>query len=333
MFESIFRKSKRYFDIFIVVAIVAAGYFIFRNFNSANITMIKDRLNVLYLISSFGGILIGILLRSWRWILLLRPIEKDLSFLNIVEIYASSQVVNYASPGKFGVPAKAVLLKKMESVSITRATPSLLSELFLDNVTMFFMLIGAAFWGGHISVVIDLFNRYVFGNLIALLIFVAGGVLLCGTLFIVLRRKIQNGLFITNLISAISDSIQQRKYFTLAFFQTLLILFLSFFCDWLIFRALGLNISYSFVVMVFSFSTIAGFLSPLPGGIGVREVSNVYLFKIFYNIGELALIVTILRRASDYLMCIILFGYAKVVKYLGKTFFNTSDFSVRNSDG
>ncbi|RKY92764.1 hypothetical protein DRQ15_01360, partial [candidate division KSB1 bacterium] len=240
------------------------------------------------------------------------PVNKKLSLLNIVEIYASSQLVNYASPGKLGVPAKAFLLKKIESVALTRSVPSLLSELFLDNIIMLSMLIGAAVLGGYLSVVVNMSKRYLFGNLTAVLILLVSSVLLGEILFLTFKNR--NIPFLENFLSAVRISFQQRKYFTIASILTLAILLLSYFCDWLLLRSLGLIVSYSFVIMAFAFSTIVGFLSPLPGGVGVREVSNAYLFKIFYNAGEFAFFATFLRRVLDYLMVIILFLCVKVVR-------------------
>ena len=110
----------------------------------------------------------------------------------------------------------------------------------------------------------------------------------------------------------------------LAAFVTLILITLSFLCDWFMLKAVGVKMSFTFVVMAFSFSTIAGFLSPLPGGLGVREISNAYLFKMFYNLGEIALIVTVLRRALDFLLSILLYGYAKIVKLLRNVSLNHS---------
>jgi len=305
-------KYKKILDVFIIIAILVSGYFIFRNFDAEKITEIKERLNPLYLVAVFFGVLIVVLLRSLRWKLLLKPIKKETSFLNLVEIYASSQMVNYASPGKFGVPVKAFLLKKTESIEISRSTPSLFSEMFLDNFIMFLMLIVAAITGGYIGIVMNLFRQYMVGSMITVL-----SILLVGTLLIFLfRRRLKKIGIFQNIWIAVKDSYQQRSYFFMAMFLTILLLILSFLCDWLTLRALGIKLSYTFVVMTFSFSTIAGFLSPLPGGIGVREISNAYLFKVFYNLGEIALLVTVLRRSLDYLLSVLLYGYAKLAKYL-----------------
>lgn len=312
------NKFKKYFDILVVLAMITGGYFIFRSFDFQTIAVIKDRLNVWYLAGVFGGIFIIMLLRVYRWLLLLKPIKKNLSFLSAVEILVSSQVVNYASPGKLGVPARALLLKEKESVAIAHSTPSLLSELFLDNFIMLLMLIVTAFAGGYITFIYDLVKRYLVGYLLAAGIFLLVFAVLVTILFFVIKNKKRKIPFIENLLVAVRVSFRDLKCFTAAAVLSVAILFFSYFCDWLIFRALGLDVPYSFIIMAIAFSTIAGFLSPLPGGVGVREISNAYIFRLFYNMGEFALIVTILRRGLDYLMSIILYAGAKALNHRKK---------------
>ncbi|RKY77775.1 hypothetical protein DRQ00_06355, partial [candidate division KSB1 bacterium] len=73
-----------------VLAVLVAGYFIVRNFNRENIISIKERLNYFYFIGVFSGIFVIALLRAVRWLVLLKPIKQNISFLNIIEIYSGS---------------------------------------------------------------------------------------------------------------------------------------------------------------------------------------------------------------------------------------------------
>jgi len=298
---------RKVLNVCFVLAVLVAGYFIVRNFNRENIISIKERLNYFYFIGVFSGIFVIALLRVVRWLVLLKPIKQNISFLNIIEIYSGSQVLNYAAPGKWAVPARAFFLKKLESVAITRSIPSLVSELFLDISGMFGLLLSIAIAGGYFHQIIGMFQQRLLGTLIGFSILIGLGAMI----FYFLKGK---NRLLDNLFSAVKTSFKQRKYFFIAFSLTFVILLLSFLCDLLILRALGLIVPYHFVIMAFSFSAIMGFLSPLPGGIGVNELSNTYLFKIFYNAGEFAFFATFLRRVLDYLMVIILFLCVKVVR-------------------
>lgn len=297
---------RKVLNVCFVLAVLVAGYFIVRNFNRENIISIKERLNYFYFVEVFCGILIIVLLRVTRWLVLLRPIKRGISFSNILEIYSGAQILNYAAPGKWAVPARAFFLKKLESVAITRSIPSLLSELFLDISGMFGLLSIMAVSGGYFSQIAGLLKNKLLSGVFGFFILFALG----GIVFYFLKGK---NRFLDNLLSAVQASFKQPRYFLGAFALTGLILPLSFLCDMLILRGLGLIAPYRFVVMSFSFSAIMGFLSPLPGGIGVNEISNAYLFRIFYEAGELALIATFLRRVLDYLMLIIIFVAVKVI--------------------
>lgn len=299
-------KFRKILNICFILAVLAAGYFIVRNFNHENIISIREQLNYFYLIVAFSGISITVLLRGVRWFLLLKPIKQDISLFNIIEIYSGSQVLNYAAPGKWAVPARAFFLKKLESIAITQSIPSLLSELFLDILGMFGFLLSIAVIGGYFRQLLGIFQQRLLNILIGFFILVS----ISGVVFYFLKGK---NRLLDNLFSAINVSFKQRKYFLMACGLTIVILLISFLCDLLTLRALGLAVPYHFVIMAFSFSTIMGFLSPLPGGIGVNEISNAYMFKIFYNAGELALIGTFIRRSLGYLVIITFFGCMKAV--------------------
>jgi hypothetical protein len=52
----------------------------------------------------------------------------------------------------------------------------------------------------------------------------------------------------------------------------------------------------------------------LPGGLGVREISGAYLFKVFYNLGEIAVIMVLLSRLFSLVSLVILYGFDWVVQ-------------------
>ncbi|MDZ7261135.1 MAG: flippase-like domain-containing protein [candidate division KSB1 bacterium] len=296
-----------------VIAVLVAGYFIVRNFDQENIMNIKNQINYFYFIWGLMVIFIVTLLRIVRWLVLLKPIKPNISFLNIMEIYSSSQVFNYVAPGKWAIPARAFFLKQLEAISITQSIPSLMSELFLDISGMFGLLMIIAIMEGYFYQIIILFQKQALG--ISMVFFSL--CILSAVGFFFFKKK---GHLWDSLFSAIKVSFKQRKYFFMALILTCGILLLSFFGDMLVLRALGLTVPYHFIVMAFSFSTIMGLLSPLPAGIGVNELSNAYFFKLFYNTGELALIGTFLRRVLDYLILILLFASTKLLQRRKLTF-------------
>lgn len=102
------------------------------------------------------------------------------------------------------------------------------------------------------------------------------------------------------LIDALKLTLQHKTVFALAFALSLANLLFSFWGDYLLFRALHQDIPYSFIAFSSAFSTIAGIFSPMPGGLGVWELSRAYLFKTYYNIGEIAVVMTLIRRLLTY---------------------------------
>ena len=72
------------------------------------------------------------------------------------------------------------------------------------------------------------------------------------------------------------------------------------------------------MIFVGAFTNIVVLLAPLPGGLGVREISGAYLFKLFYNLGEIAVNMVLLSRLFSLVALVILFGFDWLARMLKK---------------
>ena len=241
---------------------------------------------------------------GFRFFLLLQTAKKDISYHNVMMATISAIAINSSGPGKLGVPAKALLLKKLEGLPVSRAIPSLALELFFDISGLAILLVISGLILDMHSVVWQSFkNIFILQNVLivaGLALAVLGGVY-------VLRSKLAKNDFIRNLGSAIKNAVLQKEVFAFGAALTLANLVLSFWGDQLLFKAMGQDIPYTFIVFSSSFTTIAGILSPMPGGFGVWELSRAFLFKTYFNIADLAVIMTLLRRFLTYIALAILY--------------------------
>jgi uncharacterized protein (TIRG00374 family) len=88
---------------------------------------------------------------------------------------------------------------------------------------------------------------------------------------------------------------------------TLIYLVTWFISDYILVKSLGYDIPLIFLIFVGAFTNIVVILAPLPGGLGVREISGVYLFKFFFNLGEVALVMILLSRLFTFITLFILY--------------------------
>ncbi|MBN2091986.1 flippase-like domain-containing protein, partial [candidate division KSB1 bacterium] len=87
--------------------------------------------------------------RSWRWYFLLLPIKSPLPWKNILRITINALAANYSTPGKMGIPAKAVLLKQSEDIDVGKSLPSILGELFIEHSSEVSLALVCILIGGH----------------------------------------------------------------------------------------------------------------------------------------------------------------------------------------
>jgi uncharacterized membrane protein YbhN (UPF0104 family) len=245
---------------------------------------------------------------SWRWYFLLQATKKNISFKNVTIATISGIAINASGPGKLGIPAKAILIKKMEGVEVNESLPSLMMELFLELFALGVLLVGSALANGMHSILMKLLiNSFTNKNFVA----IGGLVLISVGIVYVFRHKLAAGDFAGKMLRALRATLARKDIFVAGLIVSFLNLLVSYWGDQLLFKALGQEISYSFIAFSSAFANLAGMLSPMPSGLGVWELSRAYLFKTYYGIGELAVVMTLMRRLLTYVaMGILYLGHA-----------------------
>jgi uncharacterized protein (TIRG00374 family) len=217
----------------------------------------------------FGLTFLGYLLRFLKWEVFLRTIGIRISIKNSLMIFLSGMSMAI-TPGKSGEVVKSFLLKSSENVDITRTAPVVFAERLTDLLAMIFL----AAWG---------ITRFSSGGWF---IVITSLVLLLTVLLVQNKRFIQ-GIFIkfkkypalnwiTGRLEVLYESSNELLRFKTILYTTMISIvswFLECLSFYFVLRGLDLNQSVLEAVFIFSFSSIAGALSMLPGGLGVTEAS------------------------------------------------------------
>jgi uncharacterized protein (TIRG00374 family) len=289
--------SARALKAILFFAIVLGLALLLKEVDFARTLPVVANIDVALVIAVFflGGV--NIFLVTLRWHVLLKAVKSDISFKNAVTANIGAMAINTAGPGKLGIPAKAILLKKLEGVEINQSLPSVFMDLLLEILALAMLLVISALAIGMHNTVLK-FAASVFAS--KNIFYVAGILFVVLLIGYRLRRKIAANDFAQKAMSALQKTLKRKDIFALALALSLLNSATHFWADQLLFKALQQNIPYGFVMFSSAFSAMAGWLSPLPSGLGVWELSRAYLFKAYYGIGELAVIMTLLRRLLTY---------------------------------
>ncbi len=306
-------KLNTVINIFSFILIIIGFYFLFRNGDWNKIVSIKDKINYWGLAGVAILVTFCQFLVIFRWYLLLIPIKNGITLRSIFRIAINAIVLNHTAPGKVGYPTKAYFLKKMENIPISSSIPSLFGELFLDYSMTGALFLTAALIGGYLETIFKLLSNYIEIRNIWI---IALAVILSAVLSILLKQRLQSSKIFKNVIAAIQLTRRRSDIIFWSITITVIYLFVWFVSDYLLLISLGYRLPLNFLIFVGAFTNIVVLLAPLPGGLGVREITGAYLFKVFYNLGEVAVVLILLSRLFSLLALVILYFGERIVELI-----------------
>lgn len=211
---------------------------------------------------------------AWRWKVVLKSVDVELSMSRAADITVSSALLNYSSPGFIGASAKAVLARRTSGVDFNKSALSIALEHSLDLTLMFGTAVLAAVLLGP--------SRFIAAaagfNITTLLIAAAIGV---AALVVILLIGWRFGL-----VTYIRDTWHTARILFLEVDRsrvallTLLYWFLQVLVVALLFWALNIPFELINILAVATVPGLAAMVSPIPGGVGVREAVTVALTAV-----------------------------------------------------
>lgn len=256
--------------VFLSIAIAALIYLVFMIY--------VDYEKVLSSFKNFNWYLLPFLLllsfgnyvsRFFKWEYYLKIIDVKLHKLDSLSIFMSGLIMS-VTPGKMGELLKSYLVKQVNGTSISKTAPIVFAERATDFLSLTIMaLTGAYFYdyGKNIIIIIGL-------------IILTGLIIISNKkLFYKIISIISNFSFISKHILKIKtayDSSSKLLSITPLLLMTILsIVSWGFECFgyYLILTNFDLKIDLLWAFFSYSFATIVGALSMLPGGLGVTEGS------------------------------------------------------------
>jgi uncharacterized protein (TIRG00374 family) len=249
--------------------------------------------------------------RFWRWELYLKRVKITLTRKASFTIFMSGLVMT-VTPGKMGELLKSYLLKEGHQVPLARSGPIVLAERFTDLLAVYLLTLL-----GSIS--------FAYG---ARILWVGLSVLVLGLLPLIFPKLFQGLLGVLKKFSwgrrleaPLSEAFQtlhELMGFRLLLGASVLGLVAWFFeclAFQLVFIGLGVEISLVKATFIYAFSTLAGALRMLPGGIGAAEGSMTSLLLLIQIPKALATTATIIIRICTIWFAVLLgYGFLKLYR-------------------
>jgi uncharacterized protein (TIRG00374 family) len=279
------KQEKRIFLIFILSILLYTGFVLFADIRKITSVSAKFNWNIiplLLLITFFNY-----LFRFFRWHYLLKKINIKLPFKKSFQIFFSG-ISMTVTPGKMGEVLKAYLVKKQTGNRFSEVVPLLVFERVSDGVAMIILALGGVYFFRQ-SIVF-----FVFSTLLVIVFIV----------FIYAKD------WVVNLIKRFEARFFHVKVldFTITFFEnsqkllTVKNLVAAVFLGIIAWSLEGVSLfllvnqlvvetslmtslqKLFYSLFIFSFSSIAGFLVLIPGGVGVAEGSITSFLMLFFKL-------------------------------------------------
>lgn len=261
------KIRQRIFISIAIAAIIYLGFVIYIDYEKLILSFIKFNWLLLpvLLVLSLGNYIV----RFFKWEYYLKLIQVPLKRADSFSIFMSGLIMS-VTPGKMGELLKSYLIKQVNSTPVSKTAPIVLAERATDFLSLTIMaLIGAYIfdYGKNIAMII--------GMILILSVIILSN----KTIFIMLTNIISR----INFISKYADKIQTAydSSSRLLAIRPLLLMILVSTISWgfecigyyIILKNFELNVSVVWSFFSYSFSTIVGAVSMLPGGLGVTEGS------------------------------------------------------------
>jgi uncharacterized protein (TIRG00374 family) len=236
------------------------------------------------------------LIRTYRWKILLQRIKMHVGFRRLFAVYMSGMMLSNFTPGKIGEPVKSYMLKKTSGLSISKTLPSVFIEKISDIISMILLSLA----GISVMALPNNVEALLFPVVIAYLLAIVAVLYISAD-----RKRIywfskkMVGLFrwlpLIKRMEKFLEGFAEKFNASIAQYKNAPLLaknfFLSF-CIWIIeglivyvcFLSVGMRIDEFAAIALMSISILIGVTSMLPGGLGSSEVVMVLLFTSVYSL-------------------------------------------------
>jgi uncharacterized protein (TIRG00374 family) len=230
--------------------------------------------------------LLAFSIRGVRWKLFLNPIGK-VSVFTTIRLFLISIFLNFLLPFSGGEIAKALMLKRISAIRISRTLPTIAMDRSFDLLPAFFIMAIAPLLGLRMDIKLWLILGIV-GGLFICLIFFIGLVVWKRAAAITLLRKI-TGIFpgamgdkIEGFATGFVDSILAGTSQPKIFLPALLLTMLAVSCDGLFamlaFWTVGFPISFGTAIFGYTLYNMVFILPTPPGQVGSNEAMGLLVF-------------------------------------------------------
>ncbi len=305
------RNTKRWLIWLGLVISAAFLYLAFREINYRELWQTLREIKLVWLVPGLVIYFIGVLVRTWRWQYLLKPLKK-MSIKTLFPIINIGYMGNNVFPLRMGEVLRSVVVKRREDVSISGSLATIVVERIFDAVVIVgFVLL-------NLGQLTGLSNTGTFAQLgslatWAVVIFLAG----LGIFILVAMFPKQASSLIQSIVNKILPERFREPFMNIAdrfleglmslrspadalmiFLTSVLIWILETGLYWSVNQALGLNLNFGQLMLLNGVVNLVLLIPAAPGGLGTFDAAGRAMLEAYGIAAEPALGYTLVLRIA-----------------------------------
>jgi uncharacterized protein (TIRG00374 family) len=286
--------------------------------------------NYIWLLPGVGVYFLAVIVRTWRWHYLLRPL-KQVSIGDLFPVVVIGYMGNNVYPARAGELLRAYVLKRNESVSISASLATVIVERIFDGVVMllfvFVALPAAPFLPDTLRSIVVI-GSMIFLTALAVFLFLAARPALAARVYNPLidhllpgrLRERARGLierFMTGLAS-----LRDLQHVLMVFFTSILIWLLETVKYWFVMHAFSFEVGFFALMLMNGVVNLSTTLPAAPGYIGTFDAPGIAILSAFGVPPAVATAYTLVLHAALW-MPITLLGFV----FMARQSIRWSDFA------
>ena len=327
---------KKRFGILLTLIILILLVYVLKDLNPNEILSLLKQSSPIYLALAFLSVSISFLFWNLRFQNTIRGFVRETNFFFLLKVLMAGILVNTITPGTGigGEPVRAHYLSKKYKKPKTKFLGFILADKAFNWMIFLIFLIISIF------LALPLINIPVKTKIAAEAILIILGIILVIIIFITLKRpnfnsswfytklykiKSINRKFLTpeefqaylkkrisNFKKTFLSSISSKNKLAVGLFLSLLVWVFLYLSSYFLFLAFNSKINFISIIIVVTFGYFIGDISPVPGGIGLKESTMFLLYTAMAVSGELAAIVALLSRIIYYFHALLIGGISLI---------------------
>jgi len=306
------------------LGMAVSGFFLLWALQGLDLKQVWEDLqhgNYLWLIPSVAVYFLAVLVRTWRWDYLLRPLKR-IPVRRLFPVVVIGYMGNNIFPFRIGELLRAYVLKRNEDVSISSSLATIIVERIFDGLTMllfaFIALLTAPFLSDALRLTVVIGSLVFLGALIIFLLLAARPAAATRLYNPLINRLIPHRWrdklrgFIERFMSGLA-ALRDFKHVIMIFLTTILIWLLETVTYWFVMRAFSLELSFFTLMLMNGVVNLVTTLPAAPGYIGTFDASGIWVLEAFSVVKERATAYTLVLHVALWLP-ITLLGFYYMIR-------------------